>query len=276
LFFKKEKGDMFSADKLDPFYRRVLDHPILTREKEQELIAKYQESNDPDVRCEARDELVCCNQKLVFKNAVKYARRLPSSKRKGLVVFWFIRQKMKRAIENQGRTIRVPVHMLAIINKLVRTSRHLTSELEREPTLEEVADKMGVSFEKVMKILKTMKEPVSLDIKVSIAEEEEEVCLTDFIEDENARSPLDAAINLDISEQAVKVLATLRSREEKVLRMRFGIREKRSHTLQEIGDFLGITRERVRQIETKAIKKLKARFYSKGIQKLKVFWEEAA
>jgi len=167
---------------------------------------------------------------------------------------WWIRQAITRAIADQARTIRIPVHMIETINKLIRTSRYLVQELGREPTPEEIAEKMEFPLEKVRKVLKIAKEPISLETPIG---EEEDSHLGDFIEDKKFMSPSEAAISLNLAEQTRKSLATLTPREEKVLRMRFGIGEKADHTLEEVGKDFNVTRERIRQIEAKALRKLR-------------------
>jgi RNA polymerase primary sigma factor len=172
----------------------------------------------------------------------------------GTYATWWIRQAITRAITDQARTIRIPVHMNEIINKLNRTSRTLVQQNGREPTLEEIAEKMGMSLDKVEKILKITKKPISLETPIG---EEEDSRLEDFIEDKEAISPQDAAISSNMAKRIQKVLSTLNEREEKILRMRFGIGEKYDHTLDEVGQYFGLTRERIRQIEEKALRKLK-------------------
>ncbi len=167
---------------------------------------------------------------------------------------WWIRQAITRAIADQARTIRIPVHMIETINKLIRTSRYLVQELGREPTPEEIAQKMELSVEKVRKVLKIGKEPISLETPIG---EEEDSHLGDFIEDKSVISPSDAVISMNLAEQTRRVLSTLTPREEKVLRMRFGIGEKSDHTLEEVGQDFDVTRERIRQIEAKALRKLR-------------------
>ena len=167
---------------------------------------------------------------------------------------WWIRQAITRAIADQARTIRIPVHMIETINKLIRTSRYLVQEQGREPTPEEIAGKMEIPLEKVRKVLKIAREPISLETPIG---EEEDSHLGDFIEDKKFMLPSDAAVNLNLAEQTRKVLATLTPREEKVLRMRFGIGEKADHTLEEVGQDFAVTRERIRQIEAKALRKLR-------------------
>ncbi len=167
---------------------------------------------------------------------------------------WWIRQAITRAIADQARTIRIPVHMIETINKLIRTSRYLVQELGREPKPEEIAEKMEVSLDKVRKVLKIAREPISLETPIG---EEEDSHLGDFIEDKKFMLPSDATVSIDLAEQTRKVLATLTPREEKVLRMRFGIGEKADHTLEEVGQDFAVTRERIRQIEAKALRKLR-------------------
>jgi len=167
---------------------------------------------------------------------------------------WWIRQAITRAIADQARTIRIPVHMIETINKLIRTSRYLVQEQGREPSPEEIADKMEIPLEKVRKVLKIAREPISLETPIG---EEEDSHLGDFIEDKKFMLPSEAAVSLNLAEQTRKVLATLTPREEKVLRMRFGIGEKADHTLEEVGQDFAVTRERIRQIEAKALRKLR-------------------
>ncbi len=167
---------------------------------------------------------------------------------------WWIRQAITRSIADQARTIRIPVHMIETINKLVRTSRQMLHEFGREPQPEELAEKLGMPLEKVRKVLKIAKEPISLETPIG---DEEDSHLGDFIEDKNAVIPLDAAIQSNLREATTRVLATLTPREERVLRMRFGIGMNTDHTLEEVGQQFNVTRERIRQIEAKALRKLK-------------------
>jgi RNA polymerase primary sigma factor len=180
---------------------------------------------------------------------------------------WWIRQAITRAIADQARTIRVPVHMIETINKLIRTSRQLVQELGREPTSEEVAKRMEIPVDKVRMTKKIAQQPISLETPIG---QEEDSHMGDFIEDKGVVSPSDAVIGLDLKEQTVSVLKTLTPREENIIKMRFGLDDGTEHTLEEVGRSFAVTRERIRQIEAKALRKLRS---TSRASKLRVFLE---
>jgi RNA polymerase primary sigma factor len=180
---------------------------------------------------------------------------------------WWIRQAITRAIADQARTIRIPVHMIETINKLIRTSRQLVQEIGREPTSEEIAKRMDIPVAKVRKVLKIAQEPISLETPIG---EEEDSHLGDFIEDRSMVSPAEAVINVNLKDQTAQVLRTLTPREEKVIKMRFGLEDGSEHTLEEVGQSFAVTRERIRQIEAKALRKLR---HPSRSRKLKAFME---
>lgn len=239
---------------------------------------------------EAKSEMVKANLRLVISIARRYVNRglefldliqegniglmkavdkfeYQRGYKFGTYATWWVRQAITRAIADQARTIRLPVHMIEVINKLNRTARILVQHMGREPTLEEVAEKMGMSLDKVQKIFKITKKPISLETPIG---EEEDSRLEDFIEDKEIISPQEAAISSSMAKQIQRVLSTLNKREEKIVRMRFGIGEKHDHTLEEVGQDFDVTRERIRQIEEKALRKLK---HSSRADKLRSFIE---
>ena len=265
--------DTFSTD--DPvrmYLKEIGKVSLLTPEEEVQLAIRMADGDE-----EAKRRMAEANLRLVVSIAKRYVGRgmlfldLIQEGNLGLIkavdkfdytkgykfstyATWWIRQAITRAIADQARTIRIPVHMVETINKVIRVSRQLLQELGHDPSAEEIAEEMGLPVEKVRDILKIAQEPVSLETPIG---EEEDSHLADFIEDDNAAEPAEAASFTLLKEQLMEVLSTLTPREEKVLRLRFGLEDGRTHTLEEVGQNFGVTRERIRQIENKAIRKLR-------------------
>ena len=280
-FFKKYKKDFSDIkDRLVEFSKKI----GLSVGEFKKLVSRIQKG-ERESRI-AKKEMVEANLRLVISIAKKYTNRglqfldLIQEGNIGLMkavdkfeyrrgykfstyATWWIRQAITRSIADQARTIRIPVHMIETINKIVRTQRQIMSEFGREPTPEELSKNLAMPFEKVRKVLKIAKEPVSLETPVG---DEEDSSLGDFIEDKNALQPLDTAIQSNLSESTTKILASLTPREERVLRMRFGIGMNTDHTLEEVGLQFSVTRERIRQIEAKALRKLKHPSRSKQLK----------
>ena len=268
-------------DPVRMYLREIGKIPLLSYDKELELAKRILEGDE-----EAKQELAEANLRLVVSIAKKYVGRgmlfldLIQEGNMGLIkavekfdytkgfkfstyATWWIRQAITRAIADQARTIRIPVHMVETINKLIRTSRHLLQQLGREPTPEEIAKEMDMSVEKVMEIQKIAQDPVSLETPIG---EEDDSHLGDFIQDEDSPAPQDAASYTLLREQLEEVMKTLTPREAKVLRLRFGLDDGKARTLEEVGKEFDVTRERIRQIEAKALRKLRHPSRSKKLR----------
>ena len=285
--YEKEKdlygmlADVTMDDPVKMYLKDIGRVPLLQRDEEMELAKRMMEGDE-----EAKRLLSEANLRLVVSIAKRYMGRgmhfldLIQEGNLGLMkavekfdyqkgfkfstyATWWIRQAMTRAIADQARTIRIPVHMVETINKLVRVSRRLLQELGREPTPEEIAVEMGVTEEKVREIQKIAQDPVSLETPIG---EEEDSHLSDFIEDEGSAAPTDAVSSTMLKEQLLGVLDTLTPREEKVLRLRYGLDDSRPRTLEEVGKEFNVTRERIRQIEAKALRKLRHPSRSKRLK----------
>ena len=265
-----------SDDPVRLYLKEIGKYPLLTTEEEIAL-AKQIAEGTPEEQAAAKKKLSEANLRLVVSIAKRYVGRgmqfldLIQEGNLGLIkaaekfdytkgykfstyATWWVRQAITRAIADQARTIRIPVHMVETINKLIRVNRQLAQELGRDPTPAEIAKEMGISESKLREIIKIAQEPVSLETPIG---EEEDSHLGDFIEDENAPAPAEVASNAMMREQLQEVLHTLTPREEKVIRLRFGLEDGQAHTLEEVGKEFNVTRERIRQIEAKALRKIR-------------------
>ncbi|MBQ3469915.1 RNA polymerase sigma factor RpoD [Candidatus Saccharibacteria bacterium] len=267
-------GD-FADDSVRLYLREIGKIPLLSQEEEQELAQKVVKGDK-----KAKDKMVEANMRLVVSIAKRYSGRgldlldLIQEGNTGLLravekfdpekgfkfstyATWWIRQAITRAIADQARTIRIPVHMVETINKVLRATRKLTQELNREPTVEEIAKEMDMEPEKIEYVMKIKQDIASLDQSVGRDGDDEDSVLGDFVEDEERISPEDSAANQILKEQLAEIIGTLTDREQKIIKLRFGIGGGRSHTLEEVGAEFSVTRERIRQIEAKALSKLR-------------------
>lgn len=275
LAITAENVDLFADDSVRLYLREIGKIPLLTPEEEMDLAQKIVKGDK-----KAKDKMVESNMRLVVSIAKRYGGRgldfldLIQEGNTGLLravekfdpdkgfkfstyATWWVRQAITRAIADQARTIRIPVHMVETINKVLRTTRRLTTELNREPTNEEIAKELDMEPEKVEYVMKIKQDIASLDASVGREGDDEDSVLGDFVEDEERSTPEDAAANQILKEQLAGIISTLTEREQKIIRLRFGIGGGRSHTLEEVGNEFDVTRERIRQIEAKALTKLR-------------------
>ena len=275
LAITAENVDAFADDSVRLYLREIGKIPLLTPEEEADLAQRIVKGDK-----KAKDKMVESNMRLVVSIAKRYGGRgldfldLIQEGNTGLLravekfdpdkgfkfstyATWWVRQAITRAIADQARTIRIPVHMVETINKVLRTTRKLTSELNREPTNEEIAKELDMEPEKVDYVMRIKQDIASLDASVGREGDDEDSVLGDFVEDEERASPEDSAANQILKEQLSEIIATLTDREQKIIRLRFGIGGGRPHTLEEVGNEFDVTRERIRQIEAKALSKLR-------------------
>ena len=275
LAITAENVDSFADDSVRLYLREIGKIPLLTPEEEAKLAQRIVKGDK-----KAKDKMVESNMRLVVSIAKRYGGRgldfldLIQEGNTGLLravekfdpdkgfkfstyATWWVRQAITRAIADQARTIRIPVHMVETINKVLRTTRKLTTELNREPTNEEIAKALDMEPEKVDYVMRIKQDIASLDASVGREGDDEDSVLGDFVEDEERDSPEDSAANQILKEQLSEILATLTEREQKIIRLRFGIGGGRPHTLEEVGNEFDVTRERIRQIEAKALSKLR-------------------
>ena len=267
--------DAFADDSVRLYLREIGKIPLLSNEEEAELAKQIVEGDR-----KAKDKMVEANMRLVVSIAKRYSGRgldfldLIQEGNTGLLravekfdpekgfkfstyATWWIRQAITRAIADQARTIRIPVHMVETINKVLRTTRKLTTELNREPTTEEIAKELDMEVDKIEYVMRIKQDIASLDASVGRDGDDEDSVLGDFVEDEERVSPEDSAANQILKEQLASIISTLSDREQKIIKMRFGIGGERPHTLEEVGYEFSVTRERIRQIEAKALSKLR-------------------
>ena len=275
LAITAENVDAFADDSVRLYLREIGKIPLLTPEEEADLAQRIVKGDK-----KAKDKMVESNMRLVVSIAKRYGGRgldfldLIQEGNTGLLravekfdpdkgfkfstyATWWVRQAITRAIADQARTIRIPVHMVETINKVLRTTRKLTTELNREPTNEEIAKELDMEPEKIDYVMRIKQDIASLDASVGREGDDEDSVLGDFVEDEERDSPEDAAASQILKEQLAEILATLTEREQKIIRLRFGIGGGRPHTLEEVGNEFAVTRERIRQIEAKALSKLR-------------------